>query len=311
MNITYKEIEYKNFGTCLEISNGFLELIVTIDQGPRIISFRRLNGENVFFEDINSLQQTAHPDMDKMFGKGAVWNGLGGHRLWRAPESYSTYYPEEAKVEYLVEDNTFTFIQEVQRYNLVQLSFQLRFIDHENVEFIGKVVNKSEEQKTLSAWSLSMCKGPGLLVVELPKDETAFSPRTQYSFWGFGAKINDKRAFYGNDFFALRMEPGNMDAFKVGLRVNPAKVLYLTDHDAFITTFERDDTQPYPDNNVNFETYTRDLFLEIETLSPLKKVRKNESQSIKEIWTLKELNDEIPNVTDDCKMNKLFNKYVK
>ena len=311
MNINYKEIEYKNFGKCLSINNGTIELIITLDIGPRVISFRMLNDENIFFEDIDRELYTKHPDMDKFFGEGATWQGLGGHRLWRAPESYSTYYPEDEPAQYVIKNNTFKFIQNTQIYNEVQLSFTLSFVSDNSVEFLGTIENKSNKEKTLSAWSLSMCKGPGIEILQLPKDASGFAPRVQYSIWGFGAKNNDPRAFYGNDYFSLKMEPGNQEAYKIGLRLKPGKVLYLNNDYAFITSFDRNDDMMYPDNNVNYETYTKDLFLEVETLSPLKTLKPNESQIIKEVWTLNKFDGELPEIVNDQILNDLYMKFIK
>ena len=42
-----------NFGKCLEISNGEINAIITIDFGPRIIRYGFVDGENMLYEDIN------------------------------------------------------------------------------------------------------------------------------------------------------------------------------------------------------------------------------------------------------------------
>ena len=46
-----KEVSCGAWGNCLRLSNGILEAVVTIDYGPRILSFRLLEGENVMFDD--------------------------------------------------------------------------------------------------------------------------------------------------------------------------------------------------------------------------------------------------------------------
>ncbi len=310
MSIKHEEVLYKNYGNCLKITTQKVEVLVTLDIGPRIISYRLLDGGNIFFEDTERLLFVNNEDTDKMFFKGATWYGLGGHRLWRSPESFSTYYPENNPVEYKVSKNVFTFNQEKQIYNDVKLTITLSFLDEVQLKFEGMITNKSNEDKTLSSWSISMCKGPGLEIVKLPKDETGFVPQRSYSFWGFGAKNNDSRAYYGENYFALKMEPGNQNAFKIGMRVNNDSVLYLTGKSAFVKKVYRYDDLLYPDNNVNYETYTKDLFMELETLSPLKTLKPNESVTQTEVWSLSKLEDEIPVSLNEKELNRLFEKYA-
>lgn len=310
MNIKQEEVNYKNFGKCLKITNNRVELVVTLDCGPRIISYRLINGENIFFEDTERLSFLNNSEMDKIFYKGATWHGLGGHRLWRAPETFNTYYPDNNPVEYKTEGSSYIFYQEKQEKNGIQLSIKLSFISETEIQFEGTVTNNSNEEKTLSSWSLSMCKGPGFEIVKLPDDETGFKPQRYYSFWGFGAKNNDPRAYYGDKYFALKMEPGNQKPFKVGMKVTDGKILYLTEDTAYIKKFERLDNCSYPDNNVNYETYTKDLFMELETLSPLTKLKPKDSVTQTEIWDLVKFEDEIPTEFDEEELDKLYEKYA-
>lgn len=309
-NLTHTEINYKNFGKCLKITSPEAEVIVTLEIGPRIISYKLLNGENIFWEDIDRQSSLNNKNTDKMFFKGATWYGLGGHRLWRSPESFSTYFPENNSVEFQEKDGIYRFIQETQKYNDVQLTLTLSFLNETEIGFEGTITNKSEVVKTCASWSISMCEGPGLEIVKLPNDETGFNPQRVYSLWGFGAKNNDPRAYYGENYFALRMEPGNQDAYKVGMRVNAGKVLYLTGKNAFVKKFDLIENKQYPDNNVNYETYTKGLFMELEILSPLKNLSPNESVTHKEVWSLLKLEDKIPADFDEQELKRLFEKYT-
>ena len=45
-----KEIEYKNFGRCLEMSNEIIRIVVTLDFGPRVICYSFIDGENIFLK---------------------------------------------------------------------------------------------------------------------------------------------------------------------------------------------------------------------------------------------------------------------
>src|SRR5207253_4375031 len=83
-------VEYRGWKNNLKISNGRAELIVTLDVGPRVISYRLTGGKNVF------------KNYDEMIGKSgeSEWMIRGGHRLWAAPEDTTrTYAPDNGPVE--------------------------------------------------------------------------------------------------------------------------------------------------------------------------------------------------------------------
>ena len=171
------------------------------------------------------------------------------------------------------------------------------------------MINQSNTAQKVAPWSLSMCKGPGLEIVPLPDDVTDFRPQVFYSIWNFGAPYNDERAYFGKEFFSLRMVPKNPLAFKAGFNMNKGYLLYLTGEEALVKRFKRNPDGVYPDNNVNFETYTKDLFLEIETLGELKNLEPGEDSEHYELWSLYELEDKIPEENDESKYKELINKY--
>ena len=74
----------------LKLASPHLELIVTLDVGPRVLSFRRLpDGQNVF---------KTYPE--QLGGVGELeWKIRGGHRLWSAPESALTYALDNEPVD--------------------------------------------------------------------------------------------------------------------------------------------------------------------------------------------------------------------
>ena len=309
MEIRYDEAQYKNFGNCLFLSNHYIELVVTLDLGPRIISYRRLSGENVFFEDIDRESDLENPEIETLFGSSAKWLGYGGHRLWKSPEDYASYYPDHDKVEYRIRENGFDFIAPIQKHTFLQGVTSIDFLDTNSVKITSRLFNRSKNMKTFAVWSLAMLKGPGLEIVPLPQDETAFYPQRIYTLWNFGAKNNDSRAYYGDRYFTLKMEPGNMLAYKVGMRMNAGKVVYLTDKDVFVLKTDRIEGSQYPDYNVNYETYTKHLVLEMETLGPIQNVSPGSFSEHYEIWSIYPMTRIIPEPDDEDTFTDILNIY--
>src|SRR5207248_6442527 len=83
-------VEYRGWKNNLRLSNGDAELIVTLDVGPRVISYRLPGGPNVM------------KNYDAMMGKAGEpeWQIRGGHRFWLAPEDLTrTYFPDNRPVK--------------------------------------------------------------------------------------------------------------------------------------------------------------------------------------------------------------------
>ena len=98
--IEKKEIQYENYGRCLEIKNNKVRLVVTLDFGPRIIRYSFIDGENILFEDRERVFKELNPQMEEVYGKGKPWIIYGGHRLWKSPENMpETYYPDNNPVD--------------------------------------------------------------------------------------------------------------------------------------------------------------------------------------------------------------------
>src|SRR4051794_27521975 len=82
-------VEYHGWKNNLRLRNGDAELIVTLDVGPRVISYRLEGGKNVFKNYDDQLGKSGEAD----------WQIRGGHRLWAAPEDPTrTYVPDNGPV---------------------------------------------------------------------------------------------------------------------------------------------------------------------------------------------------------------------
>src|SRR5262249_61656177 len=73
--LTVEKTDYQGWKNNLRLANGDVELIVTLDVGPRIISYRLADGKNVFKEYVRQLGKSGEKD----------WQIRGGHRAWVGP----------------------------------------------------------------------------------------------------------------------------------------------------------------------------------------------------------------------------------
>ena len=82
-SVNIEKTKYSTYGNCLKLSNGTVDVLVTLDLGPRVIYYGFAGGENTFAE--------LGPDTVVKSELGE-WHPWGGHRLWHAPEASPRRY---------------------------------------------------------------------------------------------------------------------------------------------------------------------------------------------------------------------------
>src|SRR5579872_1311055 len=92
-------VPYGGWNRCARIVSGEVELIVTLEVGPRVIRCGFTGGPNEFVEHKDELGLTGGP-----------YRSYGGHRLWVAPEVAAiTLQPDNSAVDYRVEGSVHIF----------------------------------------------------------------------------------------------------------------------------------------------------------------------------------------------------------
>lgn len=285
---TVEVVPYKGWDRNLRLSNGETELIITLDVGPRILSYRTADGPNVLKEFDDQLGKSGEPK----------WAVRGGHRLWVAPEDPDrTYVPDNAPVKHeqigpgavrlTLPADAKHGLEKVVEVKLAPKGSEVQ-IDH-------KVVNRSSKPAELAIWSLTVMKPGGVEVIPLPAKAPhpgdaengtveTFAPSFPLVSWSY-TDFQDPRWTFGSDSLVLRQDP-KLGPTKVGLR-NPAGVVgYLNDGTLFIKRFPCLKGVTYPDFGSNYETFTNEEMLELETLGPLVTVAPGEATSHRETWSL-------------------------
>jgi hypothetical protein len=86
MAIQTKEIVFGSLGRCLELSNGTVDVVITLDFGPRIVRYGFTGKQNMFNEGPS-------------FVTPGGYRFTGGHRLWHSPEDkVRSYEPDNDPV---------------------------------------------------------------------------------------------------------------------------------------------------------------------------------------------------------------------
>jgi hypothetical protein len=154
------------------------------------------------------------------------------------------------------------------------------------------LTNEGAEPVTVASWALTVMAPGGLEIIPQPPlghhgkgpKGREFLPERVMVPWSF-TDFSDPRWKFGRRFFTLRPVAG-MPATKLGLAHLEPWVAYLLPDALFVKTFAFEPGATYPDFGCNLETFTKDTFLEIESLSPLKTLAPGQTVGHSETWHL-------------------------
>jgi hypothetical protein len=264
----------------LLLGNDHVELLISLDVGPRILAYKTPDGENVL------------KTYDEQLGKSgeAQWMIRGGHRLWLAPEDEKrSYVPDNVPVKYeLTEPNSVRLENApVEPWNVKKEMTVSLAADSSEVTIVHTATNEGATSISVATWGLTVMPPRGLEIIPLPPlgvHPRDLLPNRLMVVWPY-TDLSDPRWRFGWRFITLRQTPDG-DPAKLGLAHKEKWIGYLTRHDLFIKTFGHEEGAEYPDLGCNFETFTNNEMLEIESLSPLRVLAPGESVSHTERWYL-------------------------
>jgi hypothetical protein len=272
-------VAYNGWKNNVRLSNNEIELIVTKDVGPRIIRFGFIGERNVFAEFKNQQGKTGERE----------WMIRGGHRLWIAPEEKPKSYEldngpirtEEIRdgVRTLQPAGPLSKMRKVMEISLSSKS--------NDVTVIHKLCNTSKKTVELSAWGLSVMAPRGVAIIPLPEKvphTKLLTHNQQWSLWGY-TDLTDPRFTIGQHFILFRQD-ATRGPNKLGLANREGWAAYLLSGYLFIKRFKMLDRTNYPDGGVNFETFSNEQMLEIESLGPLVSLPPNKCATHEEKWSL-------------------------
>lgn len=295
------------FGNLIKISNGIIELCVTLDFGPRVIHFSRVGKENMFYQD---------KDMKTMGEKFDVFGGdiiklYGGHRLWVSPENMPTcYYPDNQPVDFVenVNGDGGTFTSPIEKFNNIQKIISITMSDNDSVDICHTIKNCGAYTIKIAPWAITQLACGGKEIMPQPTTKTGYLHNRNYSFWDY-AKMNDPRLYLGDKYMTLTQDTTNTDNFKMGYNNIEGFAMYVNLGQIFIKHTKPISNGNYPDSGCCFETYTNTEMLEMETLGELSLVEPESSVVLEEKWCVYH-EEKVPS-NDEAELKKLIEKYIK
>jgi hypothetical protein len=293
-----EQMSFRGWPHCRRLSNGTADVIVTTDVGPRIVRYGFVGKDNVLCEV---------RDEDGITG-GDTWHTFGGHRLWHSPEANPrTYQPDNMPVPCEDGDRTIVLKPSIEVATGIQKELEVS-LDPTGTGMVvtHRVTNRGLWPVRLAAWAITVMAPGGVEVIPQTRVDTGLLPNRSIALWPY-ARMDDPRVHWGDRFVVLHQDPTAKPPFKLGLTNEAGWAAYFNRHSVFIKRFAFVPREAYPDFGVNYESYTTDFMLEMETLSPLRTLQPGETVEHVESWSLAsdvsfpgESEDDIAAVLTDC-----------
>ena len=277
----------------VRLANEHAELIITLDVGPRLISYRTSAGENVFKTFDAQLGGTGE----------AEWQSRGGHRFWLAPEHpVLSYLPDNAPVQHRALSDYEVEVENPPADQLPIRKIMRIALDAAStrVTVAHRAENAGQQPFAAATWGLSVMRPGGVELIPVPalgEHPRDLLPNRTIVVWPF-TDMSDPRWRWGRRFITLRQ--ANAAPTKAGLAHTERWIAYHRGDSLFLKTIEFDDAATYADRGCNFETFTNEEILEVEALGPLSELAPGESISHTEQWQLFANVAPPPNRDDDA-----------
>ncbi len=286
--VKVEKVAYGGWKNNVRISNGEVEVIATLDVGPRILVYRFVGGKNVLKE---------YPDQLGKSGEKS-WQIRGGHRVWTAPEDLTrTYALDNSAVQWKqVKPGVIRLTPPVDKPYGIQKEIDIHLGKKgSGVTVVNRITNVGKKSTKLALWALTVMAPGGREIIPVPKyaphpggpgmakSPEDYAPSHSMVMWPY-FRFGDSRWKFGNKYIFLQQD-AKKGPTKIGLS-HDSWVGYLNGGTLFVKRFPYQKGKTYPDRGSNYETFTNEDMLEMEVLSPLMTLKSGKKVELKEQWSL-------------------------
>ena len=274
-----ERIDYHGWEDSIRLSNGTIEIVITTLVGPRVVRCGFCDGQNLFA----SIQA-------EQGGRGEDTFCLrGGHRFWIAPEDMSvTVEPDNTPVQVVEIPGGVHTVQDVGPWSGCRKELFITMEEARNrVRVEHRLTNCGDAPRQLAPWALSVMAPGGVAILPLPAKiahTEAWLHNQVWTIWPY-TDFSDGRWTFGKQHILFRQNPA-LGPAKLGLAQREGWAAYQLGGDLFVKHFDFDEQAHYPDGGVNFETFSNEDFLELETLGGLVDLAPGQTVTHTESWEL-------------------------
>ncbi|MET1160408.1 MAG: hypothetical protein ABWW65_05550 [Thermoprotei archaeon] len=280
---------------------GRLVIGVALNIGPRImhLSLTGKEEDNMF---------GIIPDFGITTSEG-LWRIYGGHRLWVSPEAMPRSYSlDDRPVEIVEENDRIEIIGNPELQNSIKKRIIIEKAGEQALKVKHIIENIGRWPIKFSCWAISVMSRGGYAIIPLwphKVDEKGLLPDRKIVLWPY-TDLDDERLHATRKHLILRHNPRMNKPIKIGASAYPYWAAYYNKGLLFMKSFRYYESE-YPDYGVYVEVYANNLFLELETLGPLRDVEPGQENIHAEIWKLVKIGELKP--TDEELERKVASIY--
>jgi hypothetical protein len=261
---------------CVSLENKTIQLLISRSMGPRILSLRFADGENVL---------AVLPDFVTDCPGSGTFHAYGGHRLWHSPEEPGrTYLPDDSPVEIVPVKNGYLVTQDVETKTSLQKSLEICLQgDTPRIVITHRLFNHGLWPVTCAPWAITQLKTGGVAILPQSCEETGVLPNRSLALWPY-TDPSDPNVKWGRSYILVH---ANMDApFKVGFPNPRGWLAYWLNGTLFVKRAKYEAQSSYFDFGSSSECYCNDKFIELETLAPIGTINPGGFATHIETWEL-------------------------
>jgi hypothetical protein len=256
-------VEFKGWKNNVRLANPCLEMIVTLDVGPRVIHLAVPGGENVFKNYADQMGKAGE----------SAWQIRGGHRLWFAPEDpVKTYCPDNGPVAAEELPKGVRFRPAPETPNGIQKEIDIKLDRRQpHVRLVHRLINVGQAPVRLAPWALSVMAPGGTMILGLPprgSHPRDLLPNQTMTLWPY-TDLGDARLTCGTRAILLAQDPQATKPEKFGILTPEGWAAYAVAGCLFLKRFPCKPRKVYPDMGCNAEFFTNADMLEVESLGPV------------------------------------------
>ena len=291
-----EKVVYGGWENNVKLSNGSIELVATLDVGPRVIRFSYIGGPNVMKE---------YPE--QLGGRNeSEWMIRGGHRLWLAPEAKPrSYAPDNAPVQFKkIGEFGMRLTPIPEAATGVQKQMNISMAANEDlVTITHRLTNIGPWAIELALWAPTVMDAGGMVIVPLPEKQPhteVVTPDFPLVLWPY-SDMSDSRIHWGSRYITMTQDT-TKGPNKFGLALELGWAAYQVHDVLFVKYFDFDPGEAYPDFGCNFQTFTNEEMLEVESLGPLTLLEPGDTVEHDETWRLF---PNVPRATSEDEIDRL------
>lgn len=265
------------WGKVLWLANDNVEIGVALEFGIRVVHLSCVGCDNLFY--------VQPEDLSDGFTSDDGWKLYGGHRIWMAPESEASCYPDNDPVKWEETGDGVLITQNVDPLLGVCKTLDIAFLGDGGIKLTQSIYNATDKPIDGAAWGVNTLDAGGIARISFASnDRRGFNPHRVVSLWS-DTNLHDPRLAFEKDQLTATFLPLK-DYLKVGLYCMEGKAVFENKGQKFILCFDAQPLNLYPDFGCNFELYMCSRFMELESLGVMTHILPGECASHSETWYL-------------------------